>query len=84
MSEYGWGFADARAGPRRRSNFIRRNWAPLLAESASSALEETKRAVNLHLQRAISLVAPFALAAESESFSTEDIRKVIESFQKKD
>lgn len=58
--------------------------AERLAKQPQQALEETKRAVNLHLQRAISLVAPFALAAESESFSTEDIGKVIESFKKKD
>jgi len=57
--------------------------AERLAKQPQQALEETKRAVNLHLQHAINLVAPFALAAESESFSTEDIRKTIEGFKAK-
>jgi enoyl-CoA hydratase len=57
--------------------------AQRLARQPRQALEETKRAINLHLQAAMSLVAPFALAAESESFSTDDLRKTIESFTKK-
>jgi enoyl-CoA hydratase/carnithine racemase len=54
-----------------------------LAQQPRQALEETKRAINLHLQRAILAVAPFALAAESESFVTEDVARSIESFTKK-
>jgi enoyl-CoA hydratase/carnithine racemase len=57
--------------------------AQRLARQPRQALEETKRAINLHLQRAIQAVAPFALAAESESFVTDDIRKTIENFEKK-
>ncbi len=57
--------------------------ADRLARQPQQALEETKRAVNLHLQRAIQAVAPFALAAEAESFSTEDVRRTIEGFKKK-
>ena len=53
-----------------------------LAEQPQQALQETKRAVNLHLQRAITAVAPFALAAESESFATDDIKKTIDKFRK--
>ena len=53
-----------------------------LAEQPQQALQETKRAVNLHLQRAITAVAPFALAAEGESFGTEDIKKTIDKFKK--
>jgi enoyl-CoA hydratase/carnithine racemase len=54
-----------------------------LAAKPVQAIQETKRAINLHLQQALNLVAPFALAAESESFATDDIRKTIESFKKK-
>jgi enoyl-CoA hydratase/carnithine racemase len=52
-----------------------------LAGQPSQALQETKRALNLHLQAAISLVAPFALSAEAESFATEDVRGFVEKFQ---
>ncbi len=56
--------------------------AKKLAAKPQQALEETKRAVNLHLQQAALLVGPFACAAEQESFSTDDIRRTIESFTK--
>lgn len=51
-----------------------------LAAQPVQALQETKRALNLHLQAAIARVAPFALAAEAESFATDDIRRTIEKF----
>ena len=51
-----------------------------LAEKPQQAIEETKRAINLHIQQATLLVSPFACAAEQESFSTEDIKRAIESF----
>lgn len=54
-----------------------------LAEQPRQAVEETKRALNLHMQAAIGLVAPFAFAAESESFSTDDVRRTVESFTSK-
>jgi enoyl-CoA hydratase len=54
-----------------------------LAQQPQQSVEETKRAINLHLQAAIQRVAPFAFAAESESFSTDDIRKTIEKFKSK-
>lgn len=57
--------------------------AKRLAEQPQQALEETKRAINLHVQAAIQRVAPFACAAESESFATDDIRRTIEGFKKK-
>jgi enoyl-CoA hydratase/carnithine racemase len=57
--------------------------AERLAAQPPQAVQETKRALNLHLQAAISLVAPFALSAEAESFATDDIRKTIENFKKK-
>jgi enoyl-CoA hydratase/carnithine racemase len=53
-----------------------------LAAQPPQAVQETKRALNLHLQAAISLVAPFALSAESESFATDDVRRSIEKFTK--
>jgi len=53
-----------------------------LAEQPQQALQETKRAINIHLQKAITAVAPFALAAESESFTTEDIKQTIDTFKK--
>jgi enoyl-CoA hydratase/carnithine racemase len=52
-----------------------------LAAQPPQALQETKRALNLHLQAAIALVAPFALSAEAESFATDDIRQTIEKFK---
>jgi enoyl-CoA hydratase/carnithine racemase len=54
--------------------------AQRIAAKPPQAVQETKRALNLHLQAAISLVAPFALAAESESFTTEELRQAVESF----
>lgn len=54
-----------------------------LAKKPQQAIEETKRAVNLHLQQATLSVGPFACAAEQESFSTEEIREKIEAFSKK-
>jgi enoyl-CoA hydratase len=51
-----------------------------LSEKPQQAIEETKRAVNLHIRQATLLVSPFACAAEQESYSTDDIKKAIESF----
>jgi enoyl-CoA hydratase len=54
--------------------------ADKLAALPPQALQETKRAINLHLQQAAVNVLPFALTAESESFGTEDIKRTIEKF----
>jgi enoyl-CoA hydratase len=51
-----------------------------LAAQPPQAVQETKRALNLHLQAAINLVEPFALAAESESFSTPELKASVERF----
>jgi enoyl-CoA hydratase/carnithine racemase len=56
--------------------------AERLAAQPPQAVQETKRALNMHLQAAIALVAPFALSAEAESFATDDIRQTIEKFKK--
>lgn len=55
-----------------------------LAEKPQQAIEETKRAINLHIQQATLMVSPFACAAEQESFSTEDIKRAIDSFSARD
>jgi len=54
-----------------------------LAAQPRQAIQETKRALNIHLQQAINMVAPFALSAEAESFATEDIKRTIDGFKKK-
>jgi enoyl-CoA hydratase len=58
-------------------------WAKRVADLPVQAVQETKRALNLHWQAAIQLVAPFALTAESESFATDDVRKAIDRFKAK-
>lgn len=58
--------------------------AQKLAAQPPQAVQETKRALNLHLQQALLAVAPFALAAESESFTSEDVRRTVEGFAKKE
>ncbi len=55
-----------------------------LAQQPQQSVEETKRAINLHVQAAIQRVAPFAFAAESESFTTEDLRQAVDKFKGKD
>jgi enoyl-CoA hydratase len=55
--------------------------AQRLAAQPVQAIQETKRAINIHLQQAIASVAPFALSAEGESFATDDIRQTIEKFK---
>ncbi|AXI76168.1 enoyl-CoA hydratase/isomerase family protein [Peterkaempfera bronchialis] len=52
-----------------------------IAALPPQAVQETKRAINLHLQQAANTVLPFALAAEGESFGTDDLRKTIERFR---
>jgi enoyl-CoA hydratase len=60
-----------------------RKMADRLAALPHQALQETKRALNLHLQDYILRAAPFALMAESESFTTDDIRTTIDGFKQK-
>jgi enoyl-CoA hydratase len=57
--------------------------AARLAAMPRQAMQETKRALNLHLQQAILRAAPFALSAEAESFGTQDLKDTIEKFTKK-
>jgi enoyl-CoA hydratase/carnithine racemase len=51
-----------------------------LAEKPQQALQDTKRALNLHMQHAIALVAPFALAAEEVSFAGSEVRDIVKRF----
>ena len=53
-----------------------------LAALPPQSLQETKRALNLHLQQAATTVLPFALSAEAESFATPEIKATIEKFSK--
>ncbi len=60
-----------------------RKMAERLASLPHQAIQETKRALNLHIQDYILRAAPFALMAESESFTTDDIKATIEKFTSK-
>ncbi|MBW8825231.1 MAG: enoyl-CoA hydratase/isomerase family protein [Acidobacteria bacterium] len=51
-----------------------------LSELPWQAVQETKRAVNLHLQAAAARVMPMATTAESESFNTDAIKDFMERF----
>jgi enoyl-CoA hydratase len=51
-----------------------------LAGLPAKALQDTKRALNLHLQQAVTLVLDFALAAESECFTLPEHRERVEAF----
>jgi enoyl-CoA hydratase len=51
-----------------------------LAALPWQAVQETKRAINLHLQEAAMRVLPMATTAESESFNTEAIREFMGRF----
>ena len=51
-----------------------------LAGQPAKALQDTKRALNLHLQQAVTLVLDFALAAESECFVLPEHKERVEAF----
>ncbi|GAA3513418.1 enoyl-CoA hydratase/isomerase family protein [Aeromicrobium panaciterrae] len=48
-----------------------------LADQPQRALRDTKRAINIHLSRAVNPVLDFAFSAESETFSSEAFREGI-------
>jgi len=54
--------------------------AEKLVAQPPQALQETKRALNLHLQRATLDVLPYALSAETESFSSPEVGAMAKSF----
>jgi enoyl-CoA hydratase/carnithine racemase len=54
-----------------------------LAGQPAQALQETKRALNLHLQEAALRVLPYALSAETESFSSPEVAATARKFAEK-
>lgn len=54
--------------------------AEKLAAQPPQALQETKRSINLHLQHAALNVLPYALSAETESFSSAEIAETARRF----
>ena len=44
------------------------------------AVEQTKRVMNLHVERAVLATIDFAMTAESESFDTDDLRANVDKF----
>ena len=52
-----------------------------LAALPAQPLQETKRALNIHLQKAVLAVMPFALTAEAESFNEQDVLRKVEEFK---
>jgi enoyl-CoA hydratase/carnithine racemase len=51
-----------------------------IAALPRQAVEATKRVLNLHVERAVLATIDFAMAAETESFDTEDLRKNVARF----
>ncbi len=49
-----------------------------IAKLPHYAVETTKRAMNLHLERAVLATIDFALAGEYESFATDDVREFLD------
>jgi enoyl-CoA hydratase len=58
-------------------------FAARLAEQPPQALRTTKRAVNMHLTRAIAGVLEYALASESQSFDTAEHQTAVAKFLQK-
>jgi enoyl-CoA hydratase len=54
-----------------------------IAALPQQAVEQTKRVLNLHLENAILATIDFALARESESFDTPELRANVERFLKR-
>lgn len=55
-------------------------YAHRLAGMPQFALRATKRALNLHVERAMNGILDFAIAAESESFTTDDHKERVRRF----
>jgi enoyl-CoA hydratase/carnithine racemase len=54
-----------------------------IAELPRQAVEATKRVLNLHLERAVLATIDFAMAAETESFETDDLQGNVARFLKR-
>ncbi len=59
-----------------------REMAERLAGLPQQALEATKRTMNIHLERAVMATLDFALAAETASFDTDDLRANLERMRR--
>jgi hypothetical protein len=54
-----------------------------IAALPRQAVEATKRVLNLHLERAVLATIDFAMAAETESFETDDLQSNVARFRKR-
>jgi len=54
--------------------------AQKIAALPRQAVEATKRVLNLHVERSVLATIDFAMAAETESFDTDDLRKNVDKF----
>jgi len=54
-----------------------------IAALPQQAVENTKRVLNLHLERSVLATIDFAMSAETESFETDDLRMNIDRFLKR-
>src|SRR6478672_7618776 len=54
-----------------------------IAALPRQAVEATKRVLNLHVERAVLATIDFAMAAETESFDTDDLRANVDRFLKR-
>jgi enoyl-CoA hydratase/carnithine racemase len=54
-----------------------------IAKLPQQAVEATKRVLNLHLERSVLATIDFAMAAETESFTTDDLRANVDRFLKR-
>ena len=48
-----------------------------LAAQPQQALRDTKRALNIHLSRAVNAVVDFAFSAEAETFASDEFRAML-------
>jgi enoyl-CoA hydratase len=55
--------------------------AERLAQLPPQAVQDTKRAINLHIQQAATAILPFAFAAESESIISDEVAATVQRFR---
>jgi len=58
-------------------------WARRVAKLPQRAVEDTKRVINLHLERAVLATIDFALSAESRSFDSAELRANLDRMRTK-
>jgi enoyl-CoA hydratase/carnithine racemase len=57
--------------------------AKKIAALPKQAVEATKRVLNIHLERAVLATIDFAMASETASFDTDDLRANVDRFLKR-